>query len=341
MLRNQVVDLPYELEDSEVLVEVHACAVNHVDCQLRGGALQAQYDVALPVVPGTDFSGKVRKIGSMVLNVKVGDSVFGRQRMDRILQGRGGGCAEWCVVDSADVVVKPSNITHEEASGVPTAALVAFGALRMGELPESEEDGADKVPYVAILGGSGGVGSFAIQIAKKHYGAFVLACCSGQNRALVEKLGADFVIDHTSDTWQQELSDFKDFDLVIDCVGLDVYWETFGRKVLGQQGKYITLNNLQGEKPAPSWGGEDEVGEGERPKQNMSKQRQSKKAEEDEGWLLSAKSNLLMMNSFISGFKLFESDQDLRNEDLEIVSDLIQVFMCDFMCVCVWRGGYR
>jgi NADPH:quinone reductase-like Zn-dependent oxidoreductase len=248
-LKHQIVDLPHELEDTEVLVEVHACSVNHLDCQLRSGTARKEKEVPLPVVLGTDFSGVVRKIGDKVHSVKVGDSIFGRQTMERFLQGRGGSCAEWCVVDEANVAQKPSNITHEHAAAVPTAAQVAFAALRLGGLTEepepADQDEHHKGPKVAVLGASGGVGTFAVQIAKKHYGAEVLACCSGRHAALVCKLGADHFIDYTDDDWKAELSKFSGFDLVLDCVGLDVYWETFGRNVLGSHGRYVALNTLQ------------------------------------------------------------------------------------------------
>ena len=131
VLRNEVVDLPYELEECEVLIEVHACGINHLDCQLRAGELDTEHDIRLPCVPGADLSGKVRKIGDKVLNVKVGDAVFGRQSLARIVQGRGGACAEWCVVNAAHVVSKPLSLSHELAAAVPTAGMVAFAALRL------------------------------------------------------------------------------------------------------------------------------------------------------------------------------------------------------------------
>jgi len=107
-------------------------------------------------------------VGKQVVNVKVGESVFGRQTMERMMQGRGGACGEWCVVDSADIAPKPTNITHEHAAAVPTAGLVAYAALRCGDLPEGEEgeEDGERRAKVAILGGSGGIGSFALQVPR-------------------------------------------------------------------------------------------------------------------------------------------------------------------------------
>ena len=310
---------------------MHACGVNHLDCQLRSGALQKEHELAFPAVLHTDVSGVVRKIGSKVLNVKVGDSVFGRQKLQRVLQGRGGACAEWCVVEALDVVAKPGNITHEQAAAVPSAALVAFAALRSGDLPEADEgDGDGKGPKVAILGASGGVGTFAVQMAKKHFGAYVLACCSGKHKALVQKLGADRVVDYTQEAWKEECREFKNFDLVLDCVGLDAYWETFGRSVLGSHGRYITLNTLQAELPQCA-----EEAEGKGTKKSAGKKQQPKAAEDASLFdkelerqaterLLAAKSRMLNINSYFSGFRLFAADKDVQDDELETVADLIQ-----------------
>ena len=200
---------------------------------------------------------------------------------------------------------------------------------RSGNLPEVDDADSVKGPKVAILGASGGVGTFAVQIAKKHFGAFVLACCSGKHKALVQKLGADRVVDYTQEGWKEECKEFKNFDLVVDCVGLDAYWETFGRGVLGSHGRYITLNTLQAELPQCA-------DEGKKTKKSAGKAAQPKATPADTSLfdkdlerqaterLLAAKSRMLNINSFFSGFRLFAADKDVQDDELETVADLIQ-----------------
>ena len=197
-----------------------------------------------------------------------------------------------------------------------------------GKLEEVSQ-GGENVPQVAILGGSGGVGTFAIQIAKRHYGAFVLVCCSGEHAALVKQLGADAVIEYTQGDWKGQCSKHQNFDLVLDCVGLDVYWETFGRGVLGKHGKYVSLNSLQA---APSHNNSS-AKSGAKTKRSAQNGEAPAAEDEDMGGLfdktlgqemLKAKSRMLTMNSFFSGFRLFSSDLDLEPDDLEAVADLIQ-----------------
>eukprot|EP00286_Rhodomonas_abbreviata_P023813 CAMPEP_0181296238 /NCGR_PEP_ID=MMETSP1101-20121128/4590_1 /TAXON_ID=46948 /ORGANISM="Rhodomonas abbreviata, Strain Caron Lab Isolate" /LENGTH=182 /DNA_ID=CAMNT_0023401075 /DNA_START=211 /DNA_END=755 /DNA_ORIENTATION=- len=124
----QSIELPFELEDSEVLVEVHAAGVNPIDCRLRSGAMAKECPIITPAVLGLDLSGVVRKIGAKVSNVRVGDAVFGRQTVQRLVEGRNGSYAEWCVVHEDNVALKPTNLTHEQAAAVPTAGLVAWTA---------------------------------------------------------------------------------------------------------------------------------------------------------------------------------------------------------------------
>jgi NADPH:quinone reductase-like Zn-dependent oxidoreductase len=183
-------------DENEVLVEVHSTSVNHLDVQLRNGAACGEAGgkpLSLPAVLGMDLSGIVRKVGSAVRNLREGDNVFGRQSPERLAIGRGGACAEWCVVEAADIARKPPNLTHEQAAAVPTAALTACAALRLAGLPDAAPASKESPPRVVVCGASGGVGTMAVQLAKQR-GAFVLACCSAGNVDLVRSLGADAVV---------------------------------------------------------------------------------------------------------------------------------------------------
>jgi hypothetical protein len=169
-----------------------------------------------PGAAGTDFAGVVRKVGARVQHLKPGAAVFGRQAPARLVEGHSGTLAEWCVVDARDCAHKPSNMTHEQAAAVPSAGLAAWSALALGELVEREE-----ANRVVVIGAAGGVGTLAVQIAKRHFGARVVAVCGARHLALVKSLGADEALDHTARGLRRRCAHLRNFDLVVDCVGLD------------------------------------------------------------------------------------------------------------------------
>jgi NADPH:quinone reductase-like Zn-dependent oxidoreductase len=169
-----------------------------------------------PGAAGTDFAGVVRKVGARVQHLKPGSAVFGRQAPARLVEGHSGTLAEWCVVDARDCAHKPSNMTHEQAAAVPSAGLAAWSALALGELVEREE-----ANRVVVIGAAGGVGTLAVQIAKRHFGARVVAVCGLRHFALVKSLGADEALDHAARGLRRRCAHLRNFDLVIDCVGLD------------------------------------------------------------------------------------------------------------------------
>jgi NADPH:quinone reductase-like Zn-dependent oxidoreductase len=188
---------------SDVLVAVHAAAVNPVDCKIRQGSHRAILRPKLPVTLGMDVSGVVTAVGSAVTKFSVGDEVFASPN-HRLM----GGYAELAAIPERELARKPSRISHQEAAALPLVALTAWDALvRHGKLSADER--------VLIQAGAGGVGSIAIQLAK-HLGAEVLTTCSSANTELVKSLGADVAIDYTSERYEEHA---RGSDLVVDTLG--------------------------------------------------------------------------------------------------------------------------
>jgi len=193
------VDAP-SVKDNEVLVRIRAASVNPLDWyQVTGtpyitriGALRRPKQP----IPGVDLAGQVEAVGNNVTAFQVGDEVYGM---------RSGAFAEYVTADEARLARKPANLTYEQAAAVPTAGVTALQGLRDKGLIRPGQN-------VLINGASGGVGTFAVQIAKS-VGAEVTAVCSTRNVAMVRSLGADRVIDYTA-------SDFvhsgQRYDLILD-----------------------------------------------------------------------------------------------------------------------------
>ncbi len=210
--------LPHQL-----LIRVSAASVNPIDWRIRNGSLRFILPARFPLVLGYDVSGVVVDVGSEVREFRPNDDVFCFLDANR----HGGGYAEFAVA-SADVVVrKPANLSYEAAAAVPLAASTALQALRdHGRLTPAND--------VLINGASGGVGTFAVQIAKA-LGGRVTAVCSSANVDLVAELGADHVIDYTRDDFTQQP---KQYDIVFDAVAKSSFRQC--RAVLKQEGTYIT-----------------------------------------------------------------------------------------------------
>ncbi|MET4749221.1 NADP-dependent oxidoreductase [Bradyrhizobium sp. RT11b] len=175
-----------KLRPRDILVNVRAAGLNPVDIGFRQGKLRPVYRLKLPQVLGNEFAGEVVAVGDEVTRFSAGDRVFARVEKDRL-----GAFAEQAAVGEDCAAHMPSNMDFEEAAGVPLAALTALQALR-------DELGVKPGQKVFISGGAGGVGTFAIQIAK-WLGAHVTTTASKRGEALVRSLGADEVIDYTSD----------------------------------------------------------------------------------------------------------------------------------------------
>jgi NADPH:quinone reductase-like Zn-dependent oxidoreductase len=195
-------DLPRpEAKDDEALVRVIASSVNPADPLTLSGKYAKEFGTHLPLIPGYDIAGIVEKVGANLARLKVGDAVYGYPTF-------GGGWADYVTVKEWEVAATPKSLNFVEAAAVPMGALTAWQAL---------VDVAKLQPGQTILvhGGSGGVGSFAIQIAKAR-GARVIATASTANQDLLKQLGADVAVDYTKTRFEDVA---KDVDAVLDPVG--------------------------------------------------------------------------------------------------------------------------
>lgn len=197
----RLADMPQpELRDDEVLVQVHAAGVNLLDAKILGGEFQRILPYRLPLVLGHDVAGEVVKLGRSVRQFKLGDAVYARADDFRI-----GTFAEFVAVKEASLAPKPQGLSWEEAASIPLVALTAWQVL-------VEKAQLQKGQKVFIQAGSGGVGTFAIQLAK-HLGATVATTTSAGNIALVKSLGADIAIDYTTQDFEDIL---RDYDVVLN-----------------------------------------------------------------------------------------------------------------------------
>lgn len=192
--RLRAADVPEPtLREDEVLIQVHAAAVNLLDVKIRNGEFKLLLPYRVPFTLGHDVAGVVVRAGPRVRQFKAGDEVYARADDFRI-----GTFAEFVAVKEDSVAMKPRNLTMEEAASIPLVGLTAWQAL-------VEKAKLQKGQKVFIQAGSGGVGTFAIQLAK-HLGATVATTTSTGNVALVKRLGADVVIDYKKDAFEEHLS---------------------------------------------------------------------------------------------------------------------------------------
>jgi alcohol dehydrogenase len=218
-------DLPMpELRDDEVLVQVHAAGVNVLDAKLRSGEFKLILPYRTPFVLGHDVAGVVVSVGNRVRLFQPGDAVYARPDDFRI-----GTFAEFVAVKEASLALKPQHLTMEEAASIPLVALTAWQALvDKAQLTQGQK--------VFIQAGSGGVGTFAIQLAK-HLGASVATTTSTGNVAWVKDLGADVVIDYTKDNFEDRLSGY---DLVLNSQDGKTLKKSL--RVLKPGGKLISIS---------------------------------------------------------------------------------------------------
>ncbi len=221
--------------DNEVLVKVQAASVNPLDWHYMRGSpyiMRLGSGIGTPKDSrlGVDFAGTVESVGKNVTRFKPGDEVFG---------GRGGAFAEYVIVpEDRAIVLKPANVTFEQAASVPIAGLTALQALRdKGRLEPGQK--------VLINGASGGVGTFAVQIAKS-LGAEVTGVCSTRNVEMVRSIGADHVIDYKKEDYTQSE---RKYDLIIDMVGNHSL--TANRKALTPNGILVMVGGAKGNWMAP------------------------------------------------------------------------------------------
>jgi NADPH:quinone reductase-like Zn-dependent oxidoreductase len=224
--------------DDQLLVKVHAAALNPVDWHAMRGSpyiirLSSGLGAPKDVRVGVDFAGTVEAVGKGVTRFKPGDEVFG---------GADGAVAEYVVVrESRAVTPKPANVTFEQAASVPVAALTALQGLRdKGQIKAGQK--------VLINGASGGVGTFAVQIAK-HFGAAVTGVCSTRNVELVRSLGADRVIDYTQEDFARRP---ERYDIVLDNVGNRSISDLRG--VMQRNGRLVIVGGPKGDWIGPLMG---------------------------------------------------------------------------------------
>lgn len=206
----------------EVLVRVHAAGVNPVDWKVREGRMKAQKP-STPQIPGYDISGVVESVGAGVEKFKVGDQVFAYLSLKR-----GGAYAEYAVAAESELALKPAKLDFASAAAIPLAALTAQQALfDHGQLASGQT--------VLIHGAAGGVGHFAVQLAKAR-GATVIATASAANHEFLKRLGADVVIDYKSERFEERA---KDVDVVLDTVGGDTLQRSYS--VLKKGGVVVSI----------------------------------------------------------------------------------------------------
>lgn len=199
--------------DGKVVVAVFAAGVNPVDWKMRQGYLAEMMPLSFPATLGGDFSGVIKEAGSGVSGLNVGDEIYGQAG---VLLGGSGSFAEYALSLLQNVSLKPKNISHEEAASLPLAGVSAVQAL-------FEHMKLGKEQKILIHGGAGGIGTFAVQIAR-HLGAAVAATASAEDAEYVKGLGADQVIDYKSQKFEDVI---KDFDAVFDTVGGETYTRSF------------------------------------------------------------------------------------------------------------------
>jgi NADPH:quinone reductase-like Zn-dependent oxidoreductase len=206
----------------QVLVRVRASGVNPLDWKIRKGQLRFIMPAKLPLVPGFDLAGEVVAVGPEVTRFAPGDAVFGQTG------GRhGGACAELALAFDSALAEKPESLSFEEAAVIPMGGLTALQALRdRGEVAAEER--------VLIHGASGGVGHFAVQIAK-ILGARVTAVASGRNQQLLRDLGAERTFDYQT---QDFTDDEETYEVIFDAAGKSSYEQC--APLLEKNGVYVT-----------------------------------------------------------------------------------------------------
>ena len=228
-LKEMEVEKP-KAKAKQVVVEVKATSINPIDWKLREGYLQKMMNWSFPIILGWDVAGIISEIGDEVTDWEVGDRIFARPETTRF-----GTYAEYAIVDQSLLAKIPENISFEEAAAVPLAGLTAWqGLFDHGKLKKGET--------VLIHAGAGGVGTYAIQLAKS-IGAKVITTASKKNHDLLLELGADQIIDYKSEKFEELLDGV---DLVLDTMGGEIQKESF--KVLKPKtGRMISIVGLADE----------------------------------------------------------------------------------------------
>ncbi len=222
---NDNVPIP-KVSTGKVLVEVKASGVNPVDWKIREGYFQQMVPLQFPATLGTDFSGIIKELGENAsAGFNIGDEVYGQASP---LSGSSGSFAELVLTNIDNIGPKPKTLNPIETSGLPLVGVSAWQAL-------VENIGLSRNQKILIHGGAGGIGSIAIQLAK-HLGAFVATTVKSEDKEFVRQLGADEIVDYTTQNFEDIL---QDFDAVLDTVGGETYKKSF--KVLKNNGTIVSM----------------------------------------------------------------------------------------------------
>ena len=225
-----------EIGEYEVLAEIHAASINPIDFKIRDGKVKMLLKYKMPLVLGNDFSGVVVKVGAKVTRFKVGDEIYARPRKSKI-----GTFAEYIAVHEDDIALKPKNLTFEEAASIPLVGLTTYQAFTdILQLHKGQK--------ILIQAGAGGVGTFAIQLAKLM-GATVTTTASEAGLNLVKSLGTDEIINYKTEKFEDRL---KHYDAVFDTLGGETLEKSF--QVVKGGGKIVSVSGLPNARFAKKYG---------------------------------------------------------------------------------------
>ncbi len=209
----------------KVLAIVKAAGVNPADWKIREGYMKQMVSLQFPSTLGMDFSGVIKQLGEGVSDLEQGDEVYGQAG---VIGGGSGAFAEMALTDAGKIAHKPKTLSHKEAAGLPLTGVSAWQAL-------VESIGLTKGQKILIHGGAGGIGSIAIQLAKR-LGAYVATTVSSNDKQFVQELGADEVVDYKTQPFEDML---HDYDAVLDTVGGATYTKSF--KVIRIAGVILSM----------------------------------------------------------------------------------------------------
>ncbi|MES5893280.1 zinc-binding dehydrogenase [Bacillus cereus group sp. RP43] len=215
-----------EINEYEVLAEIHAASINPIDFKIRDGKVKLLLKYKMPLILGNDFSGVIVKVGTKVTQFKVGDEIYARPRKNKI-----GTFAEYIAIHEDDIALKPKNLTFEEAASIPLIGLTSYQALHdIMQLQKGQK--------ILIHAGSGGVGTFAIQLAK-IMGATVATTASEAGENLVKSLGADEIINYKKEQFEDIL---KNYDAVFDTLGGTTLEKSFD--IIKSEGNIVSVSGM-------------------------------------------------------------------------------------------------
>ncbi|PET19627.1 NADP-dependent oxidoreductase [Bacillus thuringiensis] len=215
-----------EINEYEVLAEIHAASINPIDFKIRDGKVKMLLKYEMPLILGNDFAGVITKVGSKVTRFKVGDEIYARPRKNKI-----GTFAEYIAIHEDDIALKSKNLSFEEAASIPLVGLTSYQALHdIMQLQKGQK--------ILIHAGSGGVGTFAIQLAK-IMGAIVTTTASEAGANLVTSLGADEIINYKTEKFEDIL---KNYDAVFDTIGGATLEKSFN--IIKRGGNIVSVSGM-------------------------------------------------------------------------------------------------